>query len=318
MAAADDPADRAFAADRGDFDRAAAAELDGHRDHRRAERETGSTATCVAAREHDRRRARARPTSPYGSISARASAEKVDSKRLPANASSARSSSSVMSRAIGHPLTSRTTRYACGPIVPLQCAGAKLLDHWIGSTGPAADQQAIGDQAKRRDVDQAAALVDQRRRTRGRCRDIRRARRLTWASPSIDSRAPPSSSRTSTPSVGRDRDRPFLALGPAPVEAGGQRPVGLGAGEDDFGGDRRLGIRGNAELGRARRTAPPGKILVAIEKALMPGSNTPNPPGSQIHCWPGCHLWTSSCQRISHRLRCACRRAPAAAASTAE
>ena len=55
---------------------------------------------------------------------------------------------------------------------------------------------------------------------------------------------------------------------------------------------------------------PPGKILVAIEKALMPGSNTPNPPGSQIHCWPGCHLWTSSCQRIVHRLRCACRRAP--------
>src|SRR6476469_3584210 len=31
----------------------------------------------------------------------------------------------------------------------------------------------------------------------------------------------------------------------------------------------------------------------------MPGSNTPNPPGSQIHCWPGCHLCTSSCQKIS-------------------
>ena len=44
---------------------------------------------------------------------------------------------------------------------------------------------------------------------------------------------------------------------------------------------------------------PPGKILVAIEKALMPGSNTPKPPGSHIHCWPGCHLCTSSCQRIS-------------------
>ena len=49
----------------------------------------------------------------------------------------------------------------------------------------------------------------------------------------------------------------------------------------------------------------------------MPGSKTPNPPGSQIHCWPGCHLWTSSCQRISIDLM----RLPAsalAAASTVE
>src|SRR5579884_2197881 len=43
----------------------------------------------------------------------------------------------------------------------------------------------------------------------------------------------------------------------------------------------------------------PGKILVAIENALMPGSNTPKPPACQIQVCPGCHLRTSSCQRIS-------------------
>ena len=31
-----------------------------------------------------------------------------------------------------------------------------------------------------------------------------------------------------------------------------------------------------------------------IESALMPGSNTPNPPGSQIQAWPGCQTLTSS------------------------
>ena len=58
---------------------------------------------------------------------------------------------------------------------------------------------------------------------------------------------------------------------------------------------------------------PPGKIFVAIDKALMPGSNTPNPPGAQIHCWPGCHLWTSSCHWISIDLM----RLPASAAAAA-
>ena len=35
-----------------------------------------------------------------------------------------------------------------------------------------------------------------------------------------------------------------------------------------------------------------------MDRALMPGSKTPKPPGAQIHSWPGCHLRTSSCQRI--------------------
>ncbi len=43
-------------------------------------------------------------------------------------------------------------------------------------------------------------------------------------------------------------------------------------------------------------------ILVTIEKALMPGSNTPKPPGSQIHSWPGCQWRTSSFQFTNRRL----------------
>ena len=46
VAAADDAADRAFAADRGDFDGAAVGQLDAQRDHRRAEREIGWLTTC--------------------------------------------------------------------------------------------------------------------------------------------------------------------------------------------------------------------------------------------------------------------------------
>src|SRR5215813_9038189 len=41
-----------------------------------------------------------------------------------------------------------------------------------------------------------------------------------------------------------------------------------------------------------------GRMRVRIESALMPGSNTPNPPGSQIQAWPGCQTRTSSFQMI--------------------
>ncbi len=49
--------------------------------------------------------------------------------------------------------------------------------------------------------------------------------------------------------------RPLLALGPAPVEARGERPVRLGAGEKDLGRDRRLRIPGNAQRGFADEEA---------------------------------------------------------------
>src|SRR3954447_12714383 len=41
-----------------------------------------------------------------------------------------------------------------------------------------------------------------------------------------------------------------------------------------------------------------GRILVRIDSALMPGSNTPSPPGSQIQACPGCQTRTSSFQLI--------------------
>ena len=37
---------------------------------------------------------------------------------------------------------------------------------------------------------------------------------------------------------------------------------------------------------------------VAIDSALMPGSNTPKPPASKIQAWPGCQTRTSSFQMM--------------------
>src|ERR1700712_2562580 len=40
----------------------------------------------------------------------------------------------------------------------------------------------------------------------------------------------------------------------------------------------------------------PGNRSVTMDKALMPGSNTPSPPACQIQLCPGCHLRTCSFQ----------------------
>ena len=40
-------------------------------------------------------------------------------------------------------------------------------------------------------------------------------------------------------------------------------------------------------------------VRVTIDSALIPGSNTPRPPGCQIQSCPGCQCRTSSCQMIS-------------------
>ncbi len=41
-----------------------------------------------------------------------------------------------------------------------------------------------------------------------------------------------------------------------------------------------------------------GRMRVRIDSALMPGSNTPRPPGSKIQACPGCQTRTSSFQVI--------------------
>ena len=42
-----------------------------------------------------------------------------------------------------------------------------------------------------------------------------------------------------------------------------------------------------------------GRMWVAIDSALMPGSKTPKPPGAQIHSWFGCQRRTSSFQLMA-------------------
>jgi hypothetical protein len=39
-----------------------------------------------------------------------------------------------------------------------------------------------------------------------------------------------------------------------------------------------------------------GRMWVTIDRALMPGSNTPKPPARQIQSWFGCQRRTSSFQ----------------------
>ena len=57
------------------------------------------------------------------------------------------------------------------------------------------------------------------------------------------------------PSVGRDLDRPLLALAAPPVEAGGQGPVGFRAGEGDVGRNRGLRVFREAEVRRLHEQA---------------------------------------------------------------
>ena len=70
-----------------------------------------------------------------------------------------------------------------------------------------------------------------------------------------------------------------------------------GPGKDQRGGDRRIAILGS----RARRPHEKraGAILVRIESAFMPGSNTPKLPASQTHSWRGCQRRTSSFHSIA-------------------
>ena len=123
------------------------------------------------------------------------------------------------------------------------------------------------------------------RRRRGRCRDIRRPLvRLNRAvddeprSAVLEAHCRPSAVSTaivhSSPSLRRQ----------SRLAVSGPSACGLA----NSSRRRSVSAHSSGKLRSADFTnRPPGKILVAIEKALIPGSNTPKPPGSQIHCWPG-------------------------------
>ena len=184
---------------------------------------------------------------------ARLTLESVASKRLPAKASSARLNSSVVtcatssSRATGgfrrSPAFEKHNAY--GPSCSINSVNG--VDGLFG-----ADQQAIGDEPEGRDVDQASALIDQV--DEGRI-DVR-----IFAGPGIALLSPLSSStraavlQTNVEAIaGLDGDRPFLAFAAPPIEADVKRAVRLGAGEGDFGRDRRL------RIGRHLQARPTGR-----------------------------------------------------------
>src|SRR5687767_6726401 len=89
---------------------------------------------------------------------------------------------------------------------------------------PAPGEQAIGDQPQRRDVDLASALVDEVDEARVNVGIFAVA--LGGPLGAVDEEARAAALEAKVEAVARaDGDRPFLAFGPAPVEAGAQRAV---------------------------------------------------------------------------------------------
>ena len=152
VAAADDSADRALAADRRDLRRAASGQLDGHRNHRRSYREQAGVDLSAALRAPSRR-PKARPFRRRARAAPAPLAENVESRRLPVNAASALVSSSVVtSTKISR--GRRTDRYECGR--SRKCARAQVapsaadsLDVWCGGR-PAGSRQPGGRARHRR------------------------------------------------------------------------------------------------------------------------------------------------------------------------
>ena len=98
-----------------------------------------------------------------------------------------------------------------------------------------------------------------------------------------------------------DLDVPGLRAGLAPVEDRAEiaaAVAGTKARSAAIGASR---LAGNSRSAGLMKTGS-GMMLVTMESALMPGSNTPKPPASQIHCWPGCQCRTSSFQVTRSRL----------------
>ena len=119
--------------------------------------------------------------------------------------------------------------------------------------------------------------------------DLARRRRRIAAPPSGERRAARRRSRRRCPRSaappGASRARPLTGKPCAAVIA---KSAAIGVSR--FSGTTR----------RARSTTNgPGRISVRIDSALMPGSKTPKPPGSQIQAWSGCQRRTSSFQTMA-------------------
>ena len=106
----------------------------------------------------------------------------------------------------------------------------------------------IGDKPEGTDIDRASTLVDQV------CEFAINARIFAWTADlllnPVDEQARPAVAQHDCAAVGgADVDRPFLAFGPAEVEAGVKWAVRDFAGEVDLGGNGSLGIGWNAKFG---------------------------------------------------------------------
>src|SRR5438309_799344 len=191
--------------------------------------------------------------SPKGSSSALGSRAKVERSRLPANAASARVSSSVVtSTSASRPRW--VDRYERG--AKPKCARTPLAPSAVNRLDrrAATDQHAVGDEAEGSDVDQAPPLVDE---IGEHPVDIGIFARPVVAMLLTVENELGTAIFESDPGAfaGLDSNRPFLTLASPPIEARVKRPIGLRARKNDVGGNRRLGVLGNLELRRLHEQA---------------------------------------------------------------
>ena len=123
---------------------------------------------------------------------------------------------------------------------------------------PPAEQEGVGGEAQRRDVDLRLCRCRSGRRIGHRATDIRPGPPPARGAPSTSSREPPSSSITA-PVGSADLDRPGLAAAVPPVELGAELAVGGRAGEAQRRGDRRLPVRRDRSARPRARTRRPGR-----------------------------------------------------------
>ena len=159
VAAADDSADGSFATDRGGLGRAAAGKLDGHRDHRRPDREQAGVGRARRASRHGfagRKLDHLAEWLDQRSRLARRRSKAAGCRRTRRRPGSVRRSSVH----VGFPVAA-VVSFRARP--GLKCARGQVAPSTVErlDAGAAADQQAIGDEAEGRNVDEAAALVDQ-------------------------------------------------------------------------------------------------------------------------------------------------------------
>ena len=161
-----------------------------------------------------------------------------------------------------------------------------------------AEQEGVGDRCGAGSRRRRSARAEQRGEAAVDARDTRARRSRATSAPSMRIAAPPARSSSRPPSVSTVMSQ---VCGPSWRQSSSARDrIAAGAGHREVGRDRGVAVLREDQARLSSRNGP-GRISVRIERALMPGSKTPKPPGCQIQACPGCQRRTSSFQTMCDR-----------------